>query len=146
MRVLVDTNIFLDFFLQRGQEGSTAKEFFYLCKKYRHQIFVSAMSLRDIGYIAQRYFQSSEKGKEIQRAVYSMCSKVASTTNDSAIDSLYSDVDDFEDSLQIDTAREIMADAIITNNKVDFKKSRVPAYTSREIVDIWNKCKPIIIE
>ena len=137
MRLLVDTNVFLDFLLKRDPgltEG--ARDFFSWCAKHKHGIYVTSMSLRDIEYVAHRFFHNKELAKSIQRATYEMCTKVIGISADSAIESLYNDVDDYEDSLIIESAKEALLDGIVTNNKEDFAKSAFPVFSPREIVDI----------
>ena len=138
MRLLVDTNVFLDLFFDREQYGEIAQSFFDTCVKKKNQIYVTSMSLRDIGYTAHKYSHSKEVAKAAQIATYEACSKVIDISADSAITSLYSDVDDYEDSLIIEAAKESMVDAIVTNNKKDFKLSEVPVFSPREIVEYLN--------
>ena len=80
------------------------------------------MSLRDIGYVAHRITHNSDIARDIQLKTYSLATKVCGISADAAIDALYSDNSDYEDSLQIVAAQEILADAIITNDKTGFKK------------------------
>ena len=139
MRFLVDTNVFLDFYLQRGEQGEEARNFFYNCYKNRNQTYVTSMSLRDIEYVAHRLFHNKEKSKMIQMEIYELVNKVIGISSDSAIESLYSDVSDYEDSLLIEAAKEEMLDAIITNNKKDFINSDVPVFTPKEICNYLNQ-------
>lgn len=138
MRVLVDTNVFLELFLNRENHKSVSN-FFRLALTAHNQTFVSAMSIRDIGYVMHRVTHDAFKSKQFQIKTYSMVSKVANTTADSAIDALYSDVPDFEDSMQSRIAEEAMCDAIITYNKKDFEKSNLPVFTPEEMNEIWSK-------
>lgn len=140
MRVLVDTNVFLELFLNRENRKSVSS-FFRLAFLMNNQTFVSAMSIRDIGYIMHRVTHDAFKSKQFQVKTYSMVSKVAHATADSAIDALYSDIPDFEDSMQSRIAEEAMCDAIITYNKKDFEHSRLPVFTPGEIVKVWMKEK-----
>ena len=139
MRILVDTNVFLDFLLDRGADTIIAKEFFRNCLINRMQTFLTSMSLRDIGYAAHKFFHSEKKAREIQINAYSLCSKVISITNDDAITSLYSDMKDYEDSLIVESAKREMIDLIITNNVKDFEKTNFPIWTPKEFNDVINR-------
>ena len=55
---------------------------------------------------------------------------------DAAIQSLYSDMKDYEDSLIAVTAKLELLDAIVTNNKKDFLDSDIPVFTPAEIVKL----------
>ena len=138
MRVLVDTNVFLEYFLRR--DNYRAVDRFFLLAALRHnQTYVTSMSLRDIGYIIHRYLHDKEKTKEAQLQVYSMVSKIVGVSADAAIDSLYSDAKDFEDALQIGAAEEAMCMAIVTFNKKDYLKANIPVFTPMEICEMWSK-------
>lgn len=133
MRILVDTNIFLDLFLNRNDDSV---EFVKLCKRFKNQIYVTSMSLRDIGYIAHRYFHNEEDCKKLQSKVYQMCYKVIGISADAAITSIYSNVEDYEDSLLVEAANEAMVDLIVTNNIRDFSKSKIRTMSPKEFNEI----------
>ena len=138
MKLLIDTNVFLEYFLHRENYHAVDKFFFLVAKRY-NQTFVTSMSLRDIGYTLHRYLHDEEKTRKAQLQVYSMVSKVVGVSADAAIDSLYSDAKDYEDALQIRAAEEAMCMAIITFNKRDYLKANIPVFTPMEICDIWLK-------
>ena len=136
MRILVDTNVYLDLFLDRN---TISKEFFTICKRERKQLFVTSMSLRDIGYISHQYFHSETESKKILLKTYQLCSKVIGISADAAISSIYSDVKDYEDSLIIEAAKESFIDLIITNNIKDFAKSGIPVLSPKDFVNIFKE-------
>lgn len=138
MRLLVDTNVYLDFLFKR-EKFEDADLFFYKAAAYNHQTYVTSMSLRDIEYAAYRASHSKKIAKSLQFKAYEMTSKVISVTADSAINALYSDIEDFEDALQVLSAEETMLDAIITSDKKLFRESTLPIYTPREICELWEK-------
>ena len=138
MRLLIDTNVYLEFFLKR-EHHDIVFTFFQYASERRNQTCVSAMSLRDFGYIIHKYVQDNDLTKKLQLKVYEMTSKVINTSADAAIESIYSEAKDYEDSLQMIAAEEAMCDAIITFDKSGFKKSRLPVFTPKEILDVWNK-------
>ena len=138
MKVLVDTNVFLEYFLRRENYRDVDK-FFLLAAKQYNQTFVTSMSLRDIGYTLHRYLHDERKIREAQLQVYSMVSKVVGVSADAAIDSLYSDAKDFEDALQVRAAEEAMCMAIVTFNKKDYQKANIPVFTPMEICELWSK-------
>lgn len=136
MRVLVDTNVFLDLLLQRGELCKDAIEFFLWCKKNKHWTYVSSMSMRDIEYVVMKSLHDKKKANEVLFKVYSICTKIVGVSADDVINAMYEDYHDFEDELQIQVCREILADAIITNNKKDFENRGVPIFTPKEIVNL----------
>lgn len=146
MRFLVDTNVFLDFFIRTGPEKEEAKNFFISCRRLKNEIYVTSMSLRDIGYIAHGFCHNNEMARNIQCSVYGLVTKVCDTSADAAIDALYSENSDFEDQLQIDAAMEILADAIVTNDKKGFKKAGLHVFTPKQANELMSKQHPVRIE
>ena len=138
MKLLVDTNVLLEFLLKR-EKYDLVSNFFYLANLKANQTFITSMSMRDIGYIVHKYNHDNSKTKQIQILLYSMITKVIPISADNAIESLYSDISDYEDSLQSFAAEEAMCDAIITFNKKDFAGSRIPVFTPDEICKIWKE-------
>ena len=136
MKLFVDTNIFLEYLLKR-EHFEEVENFFYLATVNNNQTCVSAMSLRDIGYVVHRRQHSEEAARKAQALIYSLVSKVVSTSADAAIEGIYGDIKDYEDSLQAIAAKEAMCDAIITFNKDDYQNANLPVFTPKEICDIW---------
>ena len=136
MRILVDTNVFLDLFLDRENFADDAESFFNWCTNNKNELYITSMSLRDIGYSAHRYYHNKNVARATQIAAYEACKKVIGISADSAIESLYSDMGDYEDSLIVEAAKEELLDAIVTNNKKDFEKSGFPVFTPKEIVEL----------
>ena len=138
MHILVDTNVFLDFLLKR-EDYDNVKKFFLYCSELKHRIFISAMSLRDIEYVAHHVFHDKNKAKKIQMLAYQICFKVIGISDATAIEALLSDVEDYEDALLIETCRENLMDVIVTNNIKDFKGAHFPVFTPKELNNIWAK-------
>ena len=135
MRVLVDTNVFLDYVLQREEGFRDALNFFIWCRKYRNKTYVTSLSLRDIEYIAMKRLHDRKKANSVVTDIYSICTKVIGVSADSAINAMFEDYKDFEDELIAQAAKESMLDAIVTNNVKDFKGCGVPVFTPKDIVN-----------
>ena len=133
MRLLVDTNVFLDFVLQRDENCKHALEFFLWCRKNKNQTYVTSMSLRDIEYVAMRNLHDKRKANMVIADVYSLCSKVVGVSADAAVGSIYEEYKDYEDELIVQTAKLEMLDAIVTNNIKDFANRGMPVFTPKQI-------------
>ena len=136
MRLLVDTNVFLDLLLRRENGCKDALNFFIWCQKNRNQTYVSSMSLRDIEYVAHRCLHDKRKANAVLADVYSLCSKVIGISADSAITSIYEDYKDYEDELLIQAAKEEMLDGVVTNNTKDYEDRGIPVYTPKAIIEL----------
>lgn len=135
MRVLVDTNVFLDAILKREPFFEDSKEFFSYFKSNKHQLYVSSMSLRDIEYVLRKVEKDPFERRRTLNIIYSFVHKIIDLGPDDVINNLFSNYKDFEDGLLIESAKRNMLDAIITNNKDDFLDADIPAFTPREVVD-----------
>ena len=136
MWILVDTNVFLDLLLKREGCWETAREFFYNCIKTKSKIFVTAMSLRDIEYAVHRETHDAFLARKAVVDVYSLCTKVIDISASDAIESIYSDIKDFEDSLIIESAKSQMMNLIVTRNIKDYRNCSFPVMTPKEYNDI----------
>ena len=135
MRLLVDTNVYLEHILER-EKCEVARTFFKTALFRKNQLVITSMSFRDIEYLYQKKSHNRELTRRMLSNIYSTVYKVVSTTADAAIESLYNDVKDYEDSLQIVAAEEAMCDAIVTFNKKDFEVSKVPVFTPEEMINL----------
>lgn len=135
MRVLVDTNVFLDAILKREPFFEDSKDFFTYFKSHRHWLYISSMSFRDIEYVLRKVEKDPIERKRTLTSIYSFIHKIIDIGADDVINDLFDDYKDFEDGLLIESAKRNMLDAIITNNKDGFLDADIPAFTPREVVD-----------
>ena len=145
MRFLVDTNVFIDYFFREDELSDDADQFFAYCVKNRNQIYVTSMTMRDIGYLAHRYVHDNNLARDAQLQTYSIVSKICDTSADAAIEALYSDNNDYEDELQIMAAKEILADAIVTNDKKGFKNCGMHVFSVKQANELMSKQHPVVI-
>ena len=138
MRLLVDTNVYLEHILER-EKCDLTRSFFKSALFRKNQILITSMSLRDIEYLCNKKCHDKEVTRKIMVGIYSMVHKVVPITADAAIESMFNDIKDYEDSIQMIAAQENMCDAIITYNKKDFAQSKLPVFTPEEMLDIWKK-------
>ncbi len=141
MRILVDTNVILDLFLNRESFADDAEQFFSNCRINKDRTYVTSMSLRDIEYFAHKYFHNDKMAREMLSDTYSLIGKVVGISADAAIESIYSDIKDYEDSLIVSTAKIEMLDLIITNNTKDFIGCGFPVLTPKEYNEINERVK-----
>lgn len=123
MRLLVDTNIFLDTILQREPFNKVAKDFLIVASENKDQLYLCVSSLRDMSYFIHKYTHSNENTNNILVDIYSRVTKLVGITTDDTIEALYLD-GDYEDNLIALTAETNMCDAIISRDK-KFKNFRV---------------------
>ncbi|EDX74315.1 hypothetical protein MC7420_3839 [Coleofasciculus chthonoplastes PCC 7420] len=125
MRVLLDTNIILDFFLEREPFFQLASEVFEAIAAERIEGLISASSATDIFYICKRQTQNLEQARQILTQTLTLLSvcPVDYTVLNTALNS---GLVDFEDAVQIACAVAQQVDAIVTRNPQDFQTTAAP--------------------
>lgn len=136
-KVFLDTNILLDY----GQERDDfiyAKAIMELGERGDIELCASYLSYANMGYILRK----SPK-EEMWSLINDMREGITVLdANSSQLDLALSHapVKDYEDLLQFQCALQGKCDAIVTNNKRDFKEfSTIPLYTSKEFLLFYFK-------
>ena len=116
MRLMIDTNIFLDVLTQREPFYADSKAVLKLCESKKVQGFLSASSITDIFYLVHRYLHSTEMAYKALGSILDIA-KVLSVTNDDVLNAYLTRAADFEDCLLATCAKSNKCDAIVTRNK-----------------------------
>ncbi len=134
MKVLIDTNIILDFALIRLPFYEESDEIFYLIEQGKIEGFVSATTLTDIYYILRK-----QKGKEwsfeFLHRLTKLC-KINPITEKIVINALNNNYKDFEDDIQYYSAIINNLDAIVTRNLKDFPQDDFLILSPSQLITI----------
>lgn len=131
MRVLVDTNIFLDIFAKRKGLYETSREFFIKSHVLTDEIYVCASTFKDLAYFLKKDLRDDNLVNNYLMSLYGQIKKVISITADDAINAIYED-GDYEDNVLISAANRVLCDAIITRNIKDFENKGINCFTPEE--------------
>lgn len=133
MRVLIDTNIVLDFLLQREPFFQDAELLFQTIDVGQVIGYVTATTLTDIFYIARRHTRNPEQARQ---AVSETLTAMAICPIDRAVleSALNSGLADFEDAVQIFSAVAQGLDAIVTRDVRGFLNSPVPVLSVQDLL------------
>ncbi len=134
MRVLIDTNVVLDYLLEREPFLQDAETLFQAIGSEQVVGYVTATTLTDIFYIARRQTQSVERAKQvvsITLAVMEIC-PVDRAVLEVA---LTSGLRDFEDAVQVACAIAQSLDAIVTRDTQDFSNATVPVLSASQLLE-----------
>lgn len=134
MRVLLDTNIILDFVLQREAFMRDAENLFGAIASERIEGYVTATTVTDIFYIVRRERRSIERARQ---AVADTLAALEVCTVDGTLlqQAFASNLRDFEDAVQLACAAAESLDAIITRNSQDFAGATLPILSARELLE-----------
>ena len=133
MRILLDTNIILDFFLERHPFYSESSQLFEAIAENSNEGFFSGSSATDLFYICRRQTQSLDTARQILEttlALLSVC-PVTQSILETAFDS---GLPDFEDAVQIACAVDQNLDAIVTRNPKDFQTDLIPVLSIADLL------------
>jgi len=128
MEILIDTNIVLDWILEREPFLQNAKNVMEPCIRGEMQGYLTAHTILNIFYIARKW-KSIEDRKEI---LLMLCQKfnIIGIDRQTIIDSLQNKKwDDLEDGLQMHCAFTESLDYIITRDPKGFVHSRVKTFS-----------------
>ncbi|WP_416675267.1 type II toxin-antitoxin system VapC family toxin [Egbenema bharatensis] len=133
MRVLVDTNIVLDFLLQREPFFQDAELLFRAIDVGEIVGYVTATTLMDIFYISRRHTRSVEQARQAISEILTamMICPVDRVVLESAFNS---GLADFEDAVQIFSAVNQGAEAIVTRDAQGFLSSPISVLSIQELL------------
>lgn len=133
MKIMCDTNIFLDVLLEREPFADDSSRVLSLCEEHRLEGFVSASCITDIFYLVRKYTRSTELAYNAVGKVLEIV-KVCSVTNNDVLLAFQKKARDFEDCLVATCANSIHCDYIITRNKKDFEEFSIPLLEPSELL------------
>jgi predicted nucleic acid-binding protein len=127
-KVLIDTDIILDFFFDREPYSEHATQLFSLCESGKIQGFITPVICSNTYYILR---QTAKHEKVIEKLSQLMSIlDVLSMDKDIVIQALGSGFKDFEDALQYSAAiNSGLINVILTRNIKDYIKSEIGVMT-----------------
>ena len=133
MRILLDTNIMLDFFLERHPFYAESSRLFDAIAENAIEGFFSASSATDLFYLCRRHTQSIETARQILETTLALLTAcpVTQTTLETAFNSA---LPDFEDAVQIACAVAQNLDAIVTRNSKDFQTDLISVMSIADVL------------
>jgi predicted nucleic acid-binding protein len=131
MRVLIDTNVILDFVLNRTPFADGATALFQHIEQKTFSAVVSASAVTDIFYLLKKgRVDAIAFLKDFLFAV-----DVLGVDKEIVMYALHSGWTDFEDALQAQVAIENNIDAIVTRNTKDYSRLKeIQAFTPTELL------------
>lgn len=133
MKILIDSNVLIDYMTVRTPFYEDAREIMKLCSDKKVYGAIAVHSIPNIYFILRKEMDDATRRKIIKNLLLVL--DVAGYDRISVIDALEkNDFKDFEDCLQDECAVSFGADYIITRNIKDFVNSSVKAVTPTEFL------------
>lgn len=127
MRILLDTNVVLDFLLKRNPFDIEAKEIFKRSALGDCEIFVSSITPINCFYTINK--EKNRKTAFVSVEGLMNLVEVAETDKKVLINAFKLNFKDYEDAVQHECAVAENLDAIVTRNEKDFKNSTMKIYS-----------------
>lgn len=135
-KVLLDTNVVLDFALAREPFFEHAQSILALAFEQKIMAYLSATTVTDLYYIARKNKGSAETKLFLSDLLTFI--EVAEVGKNSVLKALESDFKDFEDALQDCVAQENQMDYLITRNLEDFKQAQIKVLNPEQFLKIFH--------
>ena len=133
-KVLIDLNIILDM-LGKRMEHEAAAAVFDNCVKRKIKGYVSSHEITTLSYFLEK--EKYEKTKKTKIINLLLDNLTVLTAHEKILRSaLYSEIDDFEDAVIDELAKNEELDFIITRDLKDFKKSKNLIYNAVEALEV----------
>ena len=128
MRLVLDSNIVIDFLAKREPFCESAEKLMLLGKTGDHELWVSTTQANDIFYVlGQGRKSNAEQVKQKMRKLKTFM-RFCGLNEEGFLSVLSSAWSDLEDACVHEVAVQLSADAIITRNQKDFQMSTIPVY------------------
>jgi len=127
-KILIDTDVILDFFFDREPFSNQATSIFNLCEKRLVLGFITPVTVSNVYYLLRKTAKH-EKVVESFKMLMSIMD-ISTVNKESLLEALNSDFKDFEDAIQNFSAQfENEIKVIVTRNIKDYKASSLSIMT-----------------
>lgn len=134
-RILIDTNVLLDYLLTREPFYEEAKEVVLTCTQSNTKGCIAAHSIANMFYILRKDYSAKER-REI---LFNLC-RIFDIEGIDRIKLLAGlqneEFSDFEDCLQMECAKAYGAEYIVTRDVEDYKTSEIKAILPKEYLEL----------
>lgn len=134
MKILLDTNIVLDLLMDRMPFADSAVELFSKVESGTAIGYLCGTTITTVYYLTAKAVGAARARKELGKLLTIF--EIAPVNRQVLESALAAGFADFEDAVIHEAARHAGADAIVTRDRKDYKKSRIAVYTSEEMAKI----------
>ena len=134
MKVLFDTNVLLDVFLEREPFFGPSAQVVGLAEQSKIEGWIGATTVTTIFYLLAKELSNKQAEKNIRKLLKIL--HVSSINRVVLEDALDSNFKDYEDGVLYQSAVHANLEVIITRNQKDFTKSDLPVYSPTEFLNV----------
>ncbi|MFB2920533.1 MULTISPECIES: type II toxin-antitoxin system VapC family toxin [Aerosakkonema] len=144
MRILLDTNIILDFMLEREPFFNDANAIVQKIISRDVEGYVTATTLTNIFYIARK-IKGIEIAKQYIADILALM-RICPVNRRVLEEALSSNLRDFEDAVQLACANRLKISAIITRDRRDFEGAALPILSPSEFLEMLDEISEDLAE
>ena len=134
-KILIDTNILLDYLLEREPYFEDAKKVILACTEGNTKGCIAAHSISNMFFILRKDYDAKERREVLKNLC--MIFDVEGIDKTKLLLGLENeDFSDFEDCLQMECAKSYGAEYIVTRNVADYSTSDIKAILPNEYLDL----------
>lgn len=134
IKALIDTDLNLDFVLQRQPFFVEADEIFLRCSNGEFEAYICGITPINIFYVGRKEIGREKTLQAIDDLL--TITKICITNSNTLRAALISPITDYEDAVQHECAIAENLDAIVTRNTKDYKNATVKIYTPDEFLQV----------
>ncbi len=134
IKALIDTDVNLDFVLQRQPFFVKADEIFLRCSNGDFEAYICDISAINIFYIGRKELGRQKTLQAIADLL--TMTKICTVSSSHLQAALSSTITDYEDAVQHECAVAENLDAIVTRNNKDYKNASIKVYSPSEFLQI----------
>ncbi len=128
IRVLLDTNVVLDYLLDRAPFADAAAALWQANDEGRIEAYVSIITPVNVFYIARK-LKGAAVARQLVESLLAAC-RVCGPDRDLLLSALTLPMKDFEDAVQVVSAQAEALDALVTRDPVDYKGVGFPIFSA----------------
>lgn len=136
-KVLIDTDVILDFFFDRKPFSDDATQILDLCEKKEIKGYITSIILSNLYYLLRKTAKHEKVISKLKMLLNIL--DILITNKKVVLEALNSDFKDFEDALQNFSAQNSdEVSILITRNTKDYKKSELAVFSPEMFLKVRN--------
>ncbi|MCY7411096.1 MAG: PIN domain-containing protein [Chitinophagales bacterium] len=137
-KVFLDTNVILDLNLKREPHYFDAIQIFSASKRF--QFSTSSISISNTFYFVERAYNSAQAKHDMEEICRHLkVIEVGEAIVHRALKALFKEFRDFEDAIQYYSCLAEKIECIVTRNEKDFIGSKLPVYSPKMFLKLFNE-------
>ena len=132
MRVLLDTDVVIDFLMAREPFAQRARQIFELNAQRKIQCYIASITPLNVFYVARKSHSLEDRLRIIRQLLLQV--EVTAISHEILLRAFDVGFLDYEDAVQYACAEADGVEAIVTRNVDDYKNAKLPVFTPNDFL------------